>query len=37
MALIAYNIKRKTEDIILNIEYKFVDFVKERKTCELLI
>lgn len=37
MALVAYDIKRKTEDIALNAEYESVDLAKERKTCESLI
>ena len=37
MALLAYDIKRKTKDIAINAEYKIVDFASERKTCETLI
>ena len=37
MALVAYDIKRKTNDIALDTEYETVDSTKERKTCETLI
>ncbi|KAJ5378191.1 protein kinase domain protein [Penicillium cataractarum] len=37
MALLAYDFKRKTEDMIWNAEYIFVDSAKETKTCEALV
>ncbi|KAJ5217360.1 hypothetical protein N7468_010368 [Penicillium chermesinum] len=37
MALLAYDFKRKTKDMIGNTEYIFIDSVKETKTCEALI
>jgi serine/threonine protein kinase len=37
MALLAYDFKRKTKDMIWNAEYIFVDSAKETKTCEALV
>lgn len=37
MALVAYDVKRKTRDIALNAECEIVDYTRERKTCETLI
>ena len=37
MALLAYDFKRKTKDMIWNAEYIFIDSAKETKTCEALV
>lgn len=37
IALLAYDFKRKTKDMIWNAEYIFVDSAKETKTCEALV
>lgn len=37
MAFVAYDVKRKTKDSALNMEYEIIDRAKERKTCETLI
>ncbi|KAK2873756.1 hypothetical protein FQN49_002102 [Arthroderma sp. PD_2] len=37
MALVAYDVKRKTRDIALNPSYKVIDCRREKKTCEMLI
>lgn len=37
MALLAYDFKRKTEDMTCNAEYILIDFAKETKTCEALV
>jgi hypothetical protein len=37
MALLAYDFKRKTKDMIWNAEYISIDSAKETKTCEALV
>jgi len=37
MALVAYDFKRKTKDMVSNAEYVPIDSAKETKTCEALV
>lgn len=37
MALLVYDVKRKTKDMALNAEYVVIDSAKETKACEALV